>query len=295
MRYVVAHVDRRVRAEHRHYGEIVYTLGDRTDDRAASSTAEGVLETIYDAGNVTPPAEKTTRSSAGIRSPCRPACAALVFYGLWPARRRRRRHLRIETSVGGRMTRSTTRSLVTLAAALAIAPLLRGGSEGGPEQGDWSARRPRRSSRWSAPGSVAQDGADKVIKIDGGIWKARRRPTRMLIENARRLYGTTNEALMDDTKLFAMFPVAVLTIGRQLLERHHQREVQDHRPASRIARRASCSTSSRTATGCRPLQRHGEQRRALGVPQRHPPAAIATAARRTGRRPTRRIARSGTS
>ena len=58
---------------------------------------------------------------------------------------------------------------------------------------------------------VDREGADKVIKIDGAIWKAAQTPAaKMLIDNARRLYGTTNEALMDDTKMFASFPVAVL-------------------------------------------------------------------------------------
>ena len=58
---------------------------------------------------------------------------------------------------------------------------------------------------------VAQDGPDKVIKIDGAIWKAAQtNEARMLIDNARRLYGTNNEELMDNAKQFANFPVAVL-------------------------------------------------------------------------------------
>jgi len=58
---------------------------------------------------------------------------------------------------------------------------------------------------------VAQDGADKVIKIDGDIWRAAQTPaTKMLIDNARKLYGTNNEDLMDNAKAFANFPVAVL-------------------------------------------------------------------------------------
>jgi hypothetical protein len=35
-------------------------------------------------------------------------------------------------------------------------------------------------------------------------------PTKLLVESARRLYGTTNEELMDNAKQFAYFPVAVL-------------------------------------------------------------------------------------
>jgi len=58
---------------------------------------------------------------------------------------------------------------------------------------------------------VAQDGADKVIMIDGRPWVAGKdSPTKLLVETARKLYGTNNEELMDNAKQFAYFPVAVL-------------------------------------------------------------------------------------
>src|SRR5215510_2404820 len=58
---------------------------------------------------------------------------------------------------------------------------------------------------------VAQDGADKVIMVDGRPWVASKdNPTKLLIESARRLYGTNNEELKDNAKQFAYFPVAVL-------------------------------------------------------------------------------------
>src|SRR5438034_6510442 len=58
---------------------------------------------------------------------------------------------------------------------------------------------------------VAQDGGEKVIVIDGRPWVASKdNPTKLLIESARRLYGTNNEELMDNAKQFAYFPVAVL-------------------------------------------------------------------------------------
>src|SRR3954454_21202340 len=58
---------------------------------------------------------------------------------------------------------------------------------------------------------VAQDGPDKVVLVDGRPWVASKdNPTRLLIESARRLYGTSNEELMDNAKQFAYFPVAVL-------------------------------------------------------------------------------------
>jgi len=58
---------------------------------------------------------------------------------------------------------------------------------------------------------VAQDGPDKVIMVDGRPWVASKdNPTRLLIESARKLYGTSNEELMDNAKQFAYYPVAVL-------------------------------------------------------------------------------------
>src|SRR5258706_3677337 len=58
---------------------------------------------------------------------------------------------------------------------------------------------------------VAQDGSDKVIMIDGRPWVASKdNPTKLLLQTARKLYGASNEELMDNAKQFAYFPVAVL-------------------------------------------------------------------------------------
>jgi hypothetical protein len=58
---------------------------------------------------------------------------------------------------------------------------------------------------------VAQDGADKVIMVDGRPWVASKdNPTKLLVQTARKLYGTGNEELMDSAKQFAYYPVAVL-------------------------------------------------------------------------------------
>jgi hypothetical protein len=58
---------------------------------------------------------------------------------------------------------------------------------------------------------VQQEGGDKVIAVDGRPWVASKdNPTKLLIESARRLYGTNNEELMDNAKQFAYYPVAVL-------------------------------------------------------------------------------------
>ena len=39
-------------------------------------------------------------------------------------------------------------------------------------------------------------------------------PTKLLVESARKLYGTSNEELMDNAKQFAYYPVAVLKDSR---------------------------------------------------------------------------------
>ena len=58
---------------------------------------------------------------------------------------------------------------------------------------------------------VTQDGGEKAIMVDGRPWVASKdNPTRLLIESARKLYGTSNEELMDNAKQFAYYPVAVL-------------------------------------------------------------------------------------
>jgi hypothetical protein len=58
---------------------------------------------------------------------------------------------------------------------------------------------------------IVQDGPDKAIMIDGRPWVANKdNPTKLLLQTARKLYGTTNEELMDNAKQFAYYPVAVL-------------------------------------------------------------------------------------
>jgi hypothetical protein len=58
---------------------------------------------------------------------------------------------------------------------------------------------------------IAEDGGEKVVMVDGRPWVASKdNPTRLLLETARKLYGTSNEELMDNAKQFAYYPVAVL-------------------------------------------------------------------------------------
>jgi hypothetical protein len=62
---------------------------------------------------------------------------------------------------------------------------------------------------------VAEDAGEKVIVVDGRPWVASKdNPTKLLIESARKLYGTSNEELMDNAKQFAYYPVAISsTVG----------------------------------------------------------------------------------
>jgi hypothetical protein len=58
---------------------------------------------------------------------------------------------------------------------------------------------------------VAEDAGQKVVMLDGRPWASSRdNPSRMLLQGARRLYGTSNEELMDTAKQFAYYPIAVL-------------------------------------------------------------------------------------
>lgn len=58
---------------------------------------------------------------------------------------------------------------------------------------------------------VAKDAGENVIMVDGRPWvTSKDNPTKLLIQSARRLYGTSNEELMDNAKQFAYYPVAVL-------------------------------------------------------------------------------------
>ena len=59
--------------------------------------------------------------------------------------------------------------------------------------------------------AVVEEGGEKAIMVDGRPWVASKdTPTKLLVESARKLYGTSNEELMDNAKQFAYYPVAVL-------------------------------------------------------------------------------------
>lgn len=59
--------------------------------------------------------------------------------------------------------------------------------------------------------TVVEDGGEKAIMVDGRPWvTSKDNPTKLLVQSARKLYGTSNEELMDNARQFAYYPVAVL-------------------------------------------------------------------------------------
>jgi hypothetical protein len=58
---------------------------------------------------------------------------------------------------------------------------------------------------------VAQDGAEKVIMVDGQPWKAaQNNRTGLLAERARAFYNASQEDFIDNVKQFAYYPIATL-------------------------------------------------------------------------------------
>ena len=91
----------------------------------------------------------------------------------------------------------TQHGAIVLAALLAIAPL-----SAADIKVDLGKERVGRTPTTFEPmvGTwvVAQEGKDKVIMVDGRPWVTNKdNPTKLLIQSARKLYGTSNEELMD--------------------------------------------------------------------------------------------------
>lgn len=67
---------------------------------------------------------------------------------------------------------------------------------------------------------VAQDGAKKVLMVDGRQWK-KGQPAGGLADKARLIYGSRHEEFIDNVKAFAYFPYAVA----QGVDDFHQGEI----------------------------------------------------------------------
>jgi hypothetical protein len=108
------------------------------------------------------------------------------------------------------MTARTRRGLVAVAVLMAVMPL-RAADIKVDLSREVVGRPPTTFEPMVGTWVVARDGADTVIMVDGRPWVAAKdSPAKLLIESARKLYGTTNEELMDNAKQFAYYPVALL-------------------------------------------------------------------------------------
>ena len=160
-----------------HYGEIWYDLGGRTA-MSRVTTAEGVLETIYALAGVAPPAEdERRRSSAAIRSRCRPRARRRVLRHLAGARRRPAAFVRSEearderhVAAGCRRRRRAACSRRSCAADIKV-----------DLSKETVGKPPATFEPMVGTWVVAQDGADKVIMVDGRPWVASKdNPTKLL-------------------------------------------------------------------------------------------------------------------
>jgi hypothetical protein len=100
---------------------------------------------------------------------------------------------------------------ILLSATLAVFPLLMGADKKIDLSKETVGKPPSTFEPMVGTWTIVQDGSDKVIMLDGRPWVASKdNPTKLLLQSARKLYGTSNEELMDNAKQFAYYPVAVL-------------------------------------------------------------------------------------
>jgi hypothetical protein len=108
------------------------------------------------------------------------------------------------------MKHRSTAAIGIAAAVIAVAPLIAGEIKVSLDK-ETVGKMPVTFEPMVGSWVVVKDGNDKAIMVDGRPWTATKdNPTKLLVESARRLYGTSNEELMDNAKQFAYYPVAVL-------------------------------------------------------------------------------------
>jgi hypothetical protein len=108
------------------------------------------------------------------------------------------------------MTWMNARGLPALALACAIAPLQAADTRVDLRK-EQVGKPPVAFEAMVGSWVIAEDGGEKVVMVDGRPWvTSKDNPTKLLVQSARKLYGTSNEELMDNAKQFAYYPVAVL-------------------------------------------------------------------------------------
>jgi hypothetical protein len=112
------------------------------------------------------------------------------------------------------MKRVITAAAVSAAAFALLAPLAATGIADAIKvdlKGEKVGRPPETFEPMVGTWTVVEDAGEKAIMVDGRPWVASKdNPTKLLVQSARKLYGTSNEELMDNAKQFAYYPVAVL-------------------------------------------------------------------------------------
>ena len=113
------------------------------------------------------------------------------------------------------MSELSRRDLIAAVAASAVTPLSARRLYGAELRVDLSNERvgqpPARFQPIVGTWRVVQDGADKVIMVDGQPWKANQNNrTLLLAERARSFYNASQEDFVDNVKQFAYYPIATL-------------------------------------------------------------------------------------
>jgi hypothetical protein len=113
------------------------------------------------------------------------------------------------------MNALTRRDLVIAGAACAVTPLSATLLRAADLKVDLSQERVGQPPAAFAPivgtWRVVQDGAEKVIMVDGQPWKASQNSrTNLLAERARTFYNASQEDFIDNVKQFAYYPIATL-------------------------------------------------------------------------------------
>ena len=113
------------------------------------------------------------------------------------------------------MNAPSRRDLIIAGAACAVTPLSAVRLQAAELKVDLSQERVGQPPSMFQPivgtWRIVQDGADKVIMVDGQPWKANQdNRTKLLAERARSFYNASQEDFIDNVKQFAYYPIATL-------------------------------------------------------------------------------------
>src|SRR5262249_47491882 len=117
----------------------------------------------------------------------------------------------LASTCAGRRTNCTKEFFMKIALALVLAAGAAAADHKVDLKDEQAGKPPATFEPMGGTGGGAQNGADQGVLVGGRAWVASKdNPTKLLVQTARKLYGTSNEELMDNAKQFAYYPVAVL-------------------------------------------------------------------------------------